>query len=101
MQPPDPLDNHHALVQIRKRAARRYQVFFAILLLLTALTFAFYLRQTYNVESAMLLIPLIMANFGFIAILYASRESELSSIIELIEVIQESRRSAPSLDPEL
>ncbi len=101
MQPPDPLDNHHSLLQIRKRAARRYEIFFAILLLLTALPFAFYLRQTYNVESAMILFPLLMANFGFLAFLHACKESELSSMIELIEAMQESGRSAVSLDPEL
>ena len=76
-------------------------MFFAILLLFTALTFAFYIRHTYNVESAMILFPLLMANFGFLAFLHAGKESELSSMIELIEAIQESGRSAGSLDPEL
>jgi len=90
MQPTDPLSQHLALLRIRRRAARRYGFFFAALLLMSLVMFALYLRITLEADLNVLIFPLISGNFAMLTLMHGSKESDLSSVIDLIEILQQS-----------
>jgi hypothetical protein len=94
MSTSDALSEQISILRIRKKAASRNEIFFAALSIVALLVTVVYFRLTYQIEWLVLVFPLVTAVAAALSLLQVSKQSELSSIIELIETLRRSDYSS-------